>query len=1355
MKLHLPKALCAAVIAACAAMPSYSTTGWLSDYYGYAYYTEIQNMESIDATTVDNTSYYIVADSAAYTAWTLETLSVKTGDDIKLIANPWDSTSSWRSFASLAIDTLSVENSGAATLSVWGSNTISIDNVEGSLAVSTRAGYDYDSPNNGTLTIGSVSGVLTVTGNTGTMTIGTSETTTTFGGKISNSGSMTVYGAVAVESLDNLTCKLAEDAIPTDTNGFASGVATFTLADAGVDFINATSVAYGNTTYELSSNTDGETIFTADDITYTDKSKYYINTGTETAGSDETAGAGSFVIASGATLSLGSLTGTDAGAYIASATGAGTIETTGNTTIAGGSVSEFAGTVVVADNTTLQVGNAELTSVTLDKATIQLGTGTTLLNHGSDTTIGTVELSGDATIKHYDAGANKGFRIETLIQNDHALTITNSWNGTLTIGSVDAGTGSLSITKGSEALAITIESVESIGSVSITGQSVTLGAESTSTVNLGGTVTLLSGSSLTINGAIAATSSGTYELAAAAAGATYSDVDNGFMTTTGSSYYLVKFNGSSNVTLTDGNYSFTYDGAAAELTTSDTGVVFTGGETTSAEYWVRKGDVSEQSLIDAGTCDASTVYVLSEADDSTASFTAAGSISNNRLSYVSGSLVVTEGNSLTIDTAGSDVSALISATSGAGNIEINTTATVAAGSTIGIGGNLIVNSGGLLQLAGDGFDGGVTDNTTVNGGKISSLVLNGGTAKYRGSSLNIENLTVQSGSSGSVFGVYDLASSNEKITISNLTLNAGLQIQPTWKSVIDIGALTGSGELQFLAGGTADTQTVTMGVTTTYTGQLNLDGGDNMTVNINVEAGATAKIKADNASTIDKLVLGAGSALEYVTNHGAYTYTLNEVEVSGEARIAYAATERFWQGLLNIEELTNAEGVDGELTLQSNAKTTNRSVMNINGGEFSGKIIIDGATDSGSGRKFAVNIKNADVAANAEIALTASGGSGNVVALGIAADEVKVKGISGSTGTIYSGEQAYGTADAHSADGVSRKLTINTQGSDFSTSAAVVGSFDITKQGDGKQTFSGDVRGLTAGTVAVEAGTLAVTSELAVASLSVSSGAVMQTATVTASEATLAGGATVDGNLTMADNSTLTVGSSAFTVTGTLAFGTGTSLDLSAVNVTEGTTSYTLGTMADISGLDNVALKNVTDMAGYTYSVQAVAQSDVLALAEDSGTTASGYSLVLVYTADTPATELTQMTVTGASSYTDGVLTLTTDVESASSLNFASEVNALISDSVWRSILAQYELDSAISVSFTDADGNAITLTEVETLMLNGDNGYYTDSEKALITGSATGSVASWYTTSYIPEPSTATLSLLALAALAARRRRK
>ncbi|MBQ7022283.1 MAG: hypothetical protein IJN29_01800 [Akkermansia sp.] len=250
--------------------------------------------------------------------------------------------------------------------------------------------------------------------------------------------------------------------------------------------------------------------------------------------------------------------------------------------------------------------------------------------------------------------------------------------------------------------------------------------------------------------------------------------------------------------------------------------------------------------------------------------------------------------------------------------------------------------------------------------------------------------------------------------------------------------------------------------------------------------------------------------------------------------------------------------------------------------------------------------------------------------------------------------------------------------------------------------------------------------------------------------------ATGAGDITVTKNLTLN-GAESINLTGSLVLADGATLTLSdslvstIVNGTE--TSYTLAVAGNIT--EGIQLTNTGNWFGEKFSGYELTVQDYAGPAMLDGEGTSGQK-ALVLTLTQAADPLTSITVNNGS-FADGVLTLQTNVEDAAAVVFGDTLNATMSDEVWDSILEVYgdAMGEQVKVSFADAAGNLLDFDGANntdtapTITINGEG---TVGEQQ-ITGN--GTIVGNYVTAYIPEPTSTTLSLLALAALAVRRRRK
>ncbi len=306
---------------------------------------------------------------------------------------------------------------------------------------------------------------------------------------------------------------------------------------------------------------------------------------------------------------------------------------------------------------------------------------------------------------------------------------------------------------------------------------------------------------------------------------------------------------------------------------------------------------------------------------------------------------------------------------------------------------------------------------------------------------------------------------------------------------VSISSLKGAANLKIVSSGAEGNFSASVG--SEFTGYLDLDhNSEQMSVNLSVLSGATLKMTADSNKTISSVRLHDNSTLNFWTSQNPYTYNIGEAVVTGNATIAMAPTETWWQGAININALNSAlneEGhaLSGTLTLKQNFRNTARGVINLNGGAYYGSINFVGESGSSSNRNHILNLKSATVAADAVINITGNSNSIMSMAIGDAnVTSVTIKGLTGA-GTIYSGEQVFGGGTTLASDATTRTLIIDTDGSgrfantatseNCTSSATLKENLNLQKDGAGSQTFNGDLSAFN-GTVTVNQGTLALLS---------------------------------------------------------------------------------------------------------------------------------------------------------------------------------------------------------------------------------------------------------------------------------------
>ena len=170
---------------------------------------------------------------------------------------------------------------------------------------------------------------------------------------------------------------------------------------------------------------------------------------------------------------------------------------------------------------------------------------------------------------------------------------------------------------------------------------------------------------------------------------------------------------------------------------------------------------------------------------------------------------------------------------------------------------------------------------------------------------------------------------------------------------------------------------------------------------------------------------------------------------------------------------------------------------------------------------------------------------------------------------------------------------------------------------------------------------------------------------------------------------------------------------------------YILATSSSgtITGIDNIALDGNYEVEGYTASL-----------------VQKGNDLVLTYT---PKTDVPTLVGTAINDFDEDNMVLTLDT-TYDGTGLTGEVDLTLGIDLWTSIVDRVgDLDATVDIKLLDKDGVLIDLSALTSITLNGGGNYTVSAD-----GTTFGPV-------FIPEPSSAVLSLLALVGLAARRRRQ
>ncbi len=444
MKLHLPKALFAAVLMAGSA--AYADTGWEEGYKfyiggdqaghldnsintGYSVTPDdaetadiderVTTIEVVDATGKTGTLQLWADDRDSNYAPTnalIGELKVAAGTTLEAGTNSWGSS---RIFDKLTIDKISVTNKGATTLNV------------------THTGHKVE--------VASVDGSLSSISNVGTLTLGTEGSSINLGGTITNTGTMTVNGAINVTNLANFAIAQEGSTEWSDADnqqGFIiSNGSTYTLATGGVTF--AANAVNDNGTMREITTIDGTTTFVGGSVT---GNVYHVISQDVTTSAAGLEGAVAYDIAEGRTVTIagGSDVATAAG-LLSGSTGDGNIILQTSVDLGTGHVTKATGSLTIAEGVTINLGSGEGTTPSLASFTSMVIDGGSInVNCKTDTWTDVIVTTKGAGLHVEDLNTKDTpgltFAGSTTLEGD--LTISSRWG---TIISFEALTGNGSI----------------------------------------------------------------------------------------------------------------------------------------------------------------------------------------------------------------------------------------------------------------------------------------------------------------------------------------------------------------------------------------------------------------------------------------------------------------------------------------------------------------------------------------------------------------------------------------------------------------------------------------------------------------------------------------------------------------------------------------------------------------------------------------------------------------------------------------------------------------------------------------------------------------------------------------------
>lgn len=1103
--------------------------------------------ESVDA-SIKGSNITIWADKGDNEAVSanIGTLKVSNGTQLTVSKPSWGP----RYFDALNIETLEVKDGGAVSLNI-----------------------NYDGGYTNKVVIkkvtGSISGVTLSP--TGELTLGTADGTTTFSGTINTTGTMTVHGSVAITDLSDFTLEFSDVAKSwsdtTNSQGFKTTDSYYVISSGNVTFTNGlTEVKHNDTTLAVTT-ANGKATIEGGVATGT---TYYLINADVTAGAAETEGATAYDVAAGRTLHIvdGSASGATLNLHEGSTVNISNASHTftaanrahdvvigngGTVTIAGcdggtahirGDIDVQAGGKLILNGTdSLGWGGGAPASISL---TGQEGNVATAELHAKQTLSADLSLNGHTIMTNGENGALEFYggninvtgtnnTIEGNIVARSAATISVAQNGELKVtGNITCrtgenpnpdpitktGEGSLIFT-GDNALYGMFNAQE--GSVVFnngltTGNSGGLNLSEGASLTTGATIYHNGSGTVTLNGTIVidTTDLTKFEMAAAGGEVTYSDGADGFMTTSGATYYLVKGAASGTTTSSSGNHVLTY---------GESGVTFTDSTaTTSAEYYVNTAA--------AQSADGTFMYKLNSAE---AVLNVNGTLSNSRIIMGEGKVAVSAGNTLSIDTAGDNAKPLLLTTTGDGTISLGTNLTLTDTEATAATGTLSIGANTQLQI-------GNADTHTASISSFSKVELDGGKIYFSNKEDTFNNLTTTT--KGGELYFYDMGQTDTGALTTlagTTTLNGNLTVKNTYNTQLAVEKLAGTGNFVLNGSDSAETIAVSINGTDNYSGKVHVTNNATK-LQLTVAADLGVQVLVDSRTPdgikngIDLTGIGAGNT---ITLKGARGYFAKDSNIVADVVISNSDDGQ-WAGMeINDGSSNSTNTFSGSVSGEGNFVLNHASLTNFKT-KFTGDVSgWTGKLDLAQGDNYVIFTGDATEINTAQIIMRA--GDGKTADLTFDHDQaVTVKSeIARNSGTV--------------------SLTLNNSSeAGITFTGARIDANNLTLQSGTKAAFTG-ITSLSVTNLTLDADTMLTIGN----GTAVVDGSAAPALAVTGA-AELTGGATINGGLDLSNATAITLNGmdAAITINGDLTL-PGTAISLSG-NVLEALSGLTAGQQVDL-----------------------------------------------------------------------------------------------------------------------------------------------------------------------------------------------
>ena len=258
------------------------------------------------------------------------------------------------------------------------------------------------------------------------------------------------------------------------------------------------------------------------------------------------------------------------------------------------------------------------------------------------------------------------------------------------------------------------------------------------------------------------------------------------------------------------------------------------------------------------------------------------------------------------------VSGLLTSTTGTGTIELSQSAHLMDGNAMAFEGELTIKSGGDLRLGIAGEGGGHAYKATIDLSSLSQVNLAGGTLSMRAFAGNVGNVKVSQNSTLFVVDCSVTDGKKDQQIINSLELDADLELRAQWKTNIIVNSLSGSEDLTFTAAAQdSQNRDLTINSVNGFTGNFTIDNysGNKANVKFTIKDGESLNASQITASANSSVVIdGAG-----IYNMGNQTYIAKAGTVE---KGSFADT---WEGKVTFTKATLS---NADLSMYGNANST-------------------------------------------------------------------------------------------------------------------------------------------------------------------------------------------------------------------------------------------------------------------------------------------------------------------------------------------------------------------------------------------------------------------------------------------------